>query len=248
MSPTGSLIFKPAANMTTYFTYASSLQAGDLAPGTAANAGQRLAPYRSKEYELGYKATLAKIDFTAALFRIERPFANIDPADKRLQDQRPAGQQGPGALRRRARLVTGLTLFGGVTLLDARLQHTPLAATNDKTYVGAPKVKGNLLFEYRIPAVSGLVATFDYQFSGSRAGNDTNTLLVAGYNLLDLGARYTSKIFAKPVTWRLAVDNLTDRRYWSTVAPSNLTGANTGNLSAHLGTPRTLLASVSVDL
>ena len=40
-----------------------------------------LPPYRSKEYELGYKASVAKIDLTAALFRIERPFANIDPAD-----------------------------------------------------------------------------------------------------------------------------------------------------------------------
>jgi iron complex outermembrane receptor protein len=49
------------------------------------------------------------------------------------------------------------------------------------------------------------------------------------------------------VTWRLAVDNVTDRSYWSTVAPSNLTGANTGNLLAHFGTPRTVLAAVSVD-
>jgi outer membrane receptor protein involved in Fe transport len=44
------------------------------------------------------------------------------------------------------------------------------------------------------------------------------------------------------------VDNITDRRYWSTVAPSNLTGANTGSLIGHLGSPRTVLASVSVDL
>ena len=60
--------------------------------------------------------------------------------------------------------------------------------------------------------------------------------------------RYTSKIGPAPVTWRLAVDNITDRNYWSTVAPSNLTGANTGSLVAHLGAPRTVLASVSVDL
>ena len=53
-SPTASLMFKPAPNMTAYVTYASSLQAGDLAPGTgAANAGASLRPYRSKEYEVG---------------------------------------------------------------------------------------------------------------------------------------------------------------------------------------------------
>jgi iron complex outermembrane recepter protein len=247
LSPAGSLIFKPAANMTTYFTYASSLQAGDIAPGTAANAGQGLAPYRSREYELGYKATIAKVDLTAALFRIERPFANIDPTDEvfkisGLQVNKGLELSGVGEV------IDGLTLYGGIQLLDARLEHTPLVTTNDKTYVGAPKVKGNVLLEYRIPGVAGLVATFDYQFNGTRAGDDTNSFTVAGYNLFDLGARYTSNILSKPVTWRLAVDNITDRRYWSTVAPSNLTGANTGNLIGHLGAPRTVLASVSVNL
>ncbi len=246
VSPNGSLIFKPLANMTTYFTYAKALQAGDLGPGTAANAGQSLPPYRSTEYELGYKMSLAKIDFTAALFRIERPFANIDPLDKVFKI---SGQQVNKGLELSAvgELLDGLTLYGGLTLLDARLQHTPLPATNDQIYVGAPRVKGNLLFEYRLPWLAGLVAAFDYQFSGTRPVNDTNTVTTAGYNLFDLGARYTAPLMGVQTTWRLAVNNITDRHYWSTVAPSNLTGANTGTLIAHLGSPRTVLASVSVD-
>jgi iron complex outermembrane recepter protein len=144
-------------------------------------------------------------------------------------------------------VVENLRVYGGVTLLDARLEHTPLPSTNDQIYVGAPKVKGNTLFEYSIPTVPGWVATFDWQFSGPRAADDTNSFFVAGYNLFDLGARYTSSILTKKVTWRLSVDNFTDRHYWSTVAPSNLTGANTGSLLAHFGTPRTLLAAVSFD-
>jgi iron complex outermembrane receptor protein len=63
--------------------------------------------------------------------------------------------------------------------------------------------------------------------------------------LFDVGARYASAIGNTPVTWRLAVDNVADRRYWSTVGPSDLTGANSGNLLAHLGEPRTVLASAS---
>jgi iron complex outermembrane receptor protein len=97
-----------------------------------------------------------------------------------------------------------------------------------------------------VPALAGLVAEFDYQFSGPRAGNDTNSFTVAGYNLFDLGARYTVRILKTTAVWRLAVDNITDRNYYSTVSPSNLTGANTGNLLAHLGSPRTVLASLSV--
>jgi iron complex outermembrane receptor protein len=245
VSPTGSLLFKPVCYMTTYVTFASSLQAGDLAPIGTVNSGESLSPYRSKEYEIGYKATLAKIDFTAALFRIERPFANIDPTDNVFKI---TGEQINKGLELSAvgEIIPGLTVYGGVTLLNARLENTPHLSTNDKIYVGAPKVKGNTLFEYQIPAVPGLVAIFNYQFTGPRAGNDTNTLIVAGYNLFDLGARYTSAIASLPVTWRLTVDNIADRRYWSTVAPSNLTGTNTGNLLAHFGSPRTVLASASV--
>jgi iron complex outermembrane recepter protein len=247
VSPTGSVIFKPAVNMSVYATYANSLQAGDLAPTTAVNAGESLAPYRSKEYEVGYKARLASIDLTAALFRIERPFANIDAFTKVFEI---SGQQVNRGLELSAigEVFDGLTLYGGLTLLDARLEHTPLPATNDKIYVGAPKVKGNTLFEYQVPGIAGLVATFDYQFSGTRAGNDTNSFMAPGYNLFDVGGRYSSNIMGKAVTWRLAVDNVADRRYWSTIGPSDLTGVNTGSLLAHLGAPRTVLASVSVKL
>src|SRR3984957_12272103 len=250
LSPTASLMYKPMSNMTAYATFASSLQAGDLAPsgGTPplANAGQSLPPYRSKEYEVGYKVSLDKIDLTAALFRIQRPFANINPADNAFEI---TGLQVNRGLELSAvgDVVENLRVYGGVTLLNARLEKTPLPSTNDQIYVGAPKVKGNTLFEYSIPTVPGLVATIDWHFSGPRAADATNSFFVAGYNLFDLGARYTSSILTKKVTWRLSVDNLTDRHYWSTVAPSNLTGANTGSLLAHFGTPRTLLAAVSFD-
>jgi iron complex outermembrane receptor protein len=250
LSPTASLMYKPQSNMTVYATFASSLQAGDLAPtGTnppLINAGQSLPPYRSKEYEVGYKASLAKIDFTAALFRIQRPFANVNPADNAFEISGLQVNRGV-ELSAVGEVISGLTVYGGVTLLDAKLEDTPLATTNDKIYVGAPKLKGNTLFEYHFPAVQGLVASFDWQFSGPRAANDTNSFFVAGYNLFDLGARYTSTVLTKSVTWRLAVDNVADKHYWSTVAPSNLTGANTGNLLAHFGSPRTVLASASID-
>jgi iron complex outermembrane receptor protein len=248
LSPTASLMYKPVSNMTVYATFASSLQAGDLAPsGTGlVNAGQSLAPYRSKEYEVGYKASLAKIDFTAALFRIQRPFANINLADNAFEI---SGLQVNRGLELSAvgEVIQGLTVYGGVTFLDAKLENTPLTTTNDKIYVGAPKVKGNTLVEYHFPAIPGLVTSIDWQFSGPRAANDTNSFFVAGYNLFDVGARYTSTVLTKSVTWRLAVDNVADKHYWSTVAPSNLTGTNTGNLLAHFGSPRTVLASVSMD-
>ncbi len=246
LSPTASLIYKPQKNITTYVPYASSLQAGDVAPGTAANAGAGLAPYRSKQIETGLKVSLGNIDFTAAVFRIQRPFANVDTNDNIFKisgDQVNTGLEFTAV----GQVLDHLTVYGGLTLLNAELQDTGHASTNDMQFVGAPKYKGNVLFEYSVPGIEGLVASVDWQYSGKRAGNDTNSFYVDGYNLFDIGARYTTKMWGKNVVWRLAVDNLTDKHYWSTVAPSNITGANKGNLLAHLGLPRTVLASATID-
>jgi iron complex outermembrane receptor protein len=245
LSPAGSLIFNPMSNQTVYATFASSLQAGDLAPTGTVNSGESLAPYRSKEYEVGYKASIDKVNLTAAIFRIQRPFANINLADNVFEI---TGEQVNRGLELSAvgEVIQNVTVYGGITFLNARLENTPLASTNDKMFVGAPKVKGNVLVEYHVPTLPGLTAIVDYQFTGPRAGDDSNSFTVAGYNLFDLGARYSSTIKGMAVTWRLAVNNIADRHYWSTVGPSDLTGANTGSLLAHLGSPRTVLASASM--
>src|SRR5690606_27195154 len=54
-SPLGSIMFKPGENVTTYVTYANSLQQGDSAPAGTVNQGEALAPFRSNQYELGAK-------------------------------------------------------------------------------------------------------------------------------------------------------------------------------------------------
>lgn len=245
-SPSASLMYKPRSDMTAYLTYASSLQAGDTAPGTAANAGVSLAPYRSKEIEAGFKASLHDLDFYAALFRIERPFANTDTADnvfKITGTQVNTGLE----LSLVGKVVPSLTVYGGFTILNARLNDTGNPATDGKWFVGQPKYKGNVLLEYRVPGLPGFTAIADWYYSSQRAGNDTNSFFSPSFNVFDVGARYASTIAGQPALWRLTVNNAGDERYWSTIAPSNLTGTNTGNMVAHLGAPRTVSASVSID-
>jgi iron complex outermembrane receptor protein len=245
-SPAFSLIFKPDEDITTYLTYARSLRRRPR-PRHRRQCGYRPPGLPQHGVRDRLQGALLRHRCHGGTVSHRAPPCQHRLDDPRLRDQRPAGQQGL-ELSAIGEIAQGLKVYGGVTLLNARLEHTPLVATNDKLYVGAPKVKGNTLFEYDIPGINGLVASFDYQFSTDRAGDDTNSLFVAGYNLFDLGARYTTRLFGKAATLRLSVDNLTDRHYWSTIAPSNLTGANTGNLVAHLGAPRTVLAGVSVDL
>ena len=95
----------------------------------------------------------------------------------------------------------GLTVYGGVTLSNARHDDTGLASTDDKTFTSARQRSraNSRLFEYQIPGIQGLVAIFDWQFTGPRPGiRHQIRFKVAGYNLFDLGARYPRPICDSP--------------------------------------------------
>jgi iron complex outermembrane receptor protein len=91
VSPTASVLYKPRPNQTAYVTWTDGIQAPDTAPGDTIststppkpatnvyiyNASEALAPYRSTEVEMGYKVESQRMNFSADVFRIRRPFAN----------------------------------------------------------------------------------------------------------------------------------------------------------------------------
>ncbi len=106
-----------------YATWGSSLQQGDVAPGTAVNAGQALAPYRTHQQEIGYKISLPSLDFSTAWFRLERPFANLDPADNVFRISGDQLNYGIEAMVT-GRVGTRLTTYGGFTVLDPKMTNT----------------------------------------------------------------------------------------------------------------------------
>lgn len=247
VSPTVALMYKPRADMTTYVAYADSLQQGATAPDTGvANPGETLSPYRSEQWEAGFKYAGGGYDAGVALFRVERPFAYADEQDNVFREQGLQVNHGL-ELTLSGDLASGLSAFGGVTLLDPRLRDTVKASTADKRVVGAPKVQANVLLEYAVPGVSGLVVSGNAHYTGKRAANDTNSVWVDSYATLDLGARYSSRLMGRKVVWRLGVNNVTDKRYWASIFPGNVNGTD-GGANAFLGTPREVRASVSIDL
>ncbi len=183
---------------------------------------------------------------SAAIFRLERPFAVVDPGDNVFKIS--GNQVNTGAeFLAIGEVARGTRLYGGVTFIDAKMEDTGVAATDGKRYVGIPKVHSNFLVEYDVAGLPGLTGIFDWQYNSNRAANDTNTTFASSFNTFDLGARYRTKLWGRDTTWRAAVQNLADERYWSSVNPSNITGTNRGNMVAHLGAPRTFSASVTMD-
>ncbi|WP_321815393.1 MULTISPECIES: TonB-dependent siderophore receptor [unclassified Paraburkholderia] len=247
LSGAASLIFKPRENQSLYVTYADSLQQGDTAPAGSTNAGNILDPYRSKQWEVGYKLALARMNASVAAFRITRPYAYT------LADG-TYGTAGNQVNRGIEVMLDGnatrdLTVFGGFTWLDPRLFDTGNASTEGKRIVGLPEFALNVLMQYRIEQVPGLFTNLNVHYVGSRPTDNANNWSVGSYTTLDLGVGYLADIFDRAVTFRLSVDNVTNRHYWTNIVPGGLNGyTGSGNATASLGAPRTITASVEFDL
>jgi iron complex outermembrane receptor protein len=247
LSSNATLAYKPRADMNVYASYADSLQQGDSAPTGSLNVGSSLAPYRSKQWELGYKAMVGKVQAGAALFRIERPYALVDTDNvfKNIGSQVNKGLE----LTASGAATSHLAIYGGITWLDPRVFDTGSAATEGKDVLGLSRLVGSILFDYSVPAVRGLSVNLFVNHTSSMPGDNANSYQVDGRNVVDLGARYQRPIFGRGATWLLAVKNVGNERYWANITPSGQNGyTGAGNGTGTLGAPRTERLSLQMDL
>jgi iron complex outermembrane receptor protein len=265
VSPTASIGFRPRGDMTIYATFADSIQAPDIAAANSGslvivNANQALPPYRSKEGEVGYKARFRRINFSTAMFRVDRPFANyvanvVNPVcgtqsgTANCEVYRITGDQVTYGVESMlsGRVFERLMVTGGLEVLNPKLTDTGIAATNNRIFVGMPAYKSNILAEYHLPILTGAFFTWDWQHVGRRPIDDINSAYTPQYNLFDFGLRYTTKIVGRVTTFRVTVNNATNVHYWSTLGPGSITGQSSGSYLAHLGDPLLVTASMRYE-
>ncbi len=250
-SPTTSLIYHPFEGHTAYFTWARSLQAGDTAPAMGVlNPNQVMAPYRSEEYEVGYKVKFNQLWLNVAAFRMTRPFAFINQTTNIFSvagTQRNYGVE----FQVSGQIYDNLSILGGVTWLDAQLGKTGNITTSHKQIVGVPPVQTNFLVDYRLPlprdhVLYGMAFNITLHYTDRRAANNYNTSFAKGYFTADLGTRYAFHIYKIPFAARFNVENITNKHYWLSIYPTSINGG-TANNSAYAGLPRTYHFSLAVD-
>jgi iron complex outermembrane receptor protein len=230
------VVVKPWEDVSLYYNYVEGLSKGDIAPGSAANAGETFAPYESKQHEIGVKYEHGTFMTTLALFQIEKPSGEIGAGNvfSVQAEQRNRGVE----LSMFGEVAPGTRLMGGVTLLDGELTDSATAANRGNKPVGVPDVQANLWAEYDTPWLEGFTLTSGAIYTDSQYVNQANTQELASWTRFDAGARYAIKIEGRPTTFRATVQNVFDREYWSGVA-------SYGAFSA--GYPRTLQLSATVD-
>ena len=247
LSPNLALMYKITPSVMAYISYADSLEQGGTAPTGQGvkNEGTTLDPYRSEQYEIGLKADVNGMNLGAALFRLKRPFAYVDPDDMVYKEQGDQLNKGL-ELTASGNLWQGLNVYSGVTFLDPKLKNTVSEDTSNKRVVGVPKVQSNLLVEYNLPSMPELVYSANLHYTGKRAANNTNSTWAGSYTTLDLGTRYSTRISNVPATLRLVVNNVTNERYWASIFPGDTDGSGS-SASAFAGTAREVRASVTFD-
>ncbi|WP_158808187.1 TonB-dependent siderophore receptor [Beijerinckia sp. L45] len=249
VSPTESLIYTPTSKLTTYFTYASSIEQGDQAGATGlTNNNAILAPYHDTNYEVGAKyAVFDDFLVTLAGFRMTRPYAATITANGLSTFQVEGQQRNYGVeLFGQGNITHELSVLGGVTYIDARLQNSGLAATNNSMIVGVPHWKTDINMDYHPDFFHGAALTGTVHYESDRAANNTNLSYADSFATLDLGARYSTTYNSHHATLRFQVINVTNTFYYSSIADGNIVGSASAN-TAYFGTPRTFQASLEVD-
>ena len=238
-SPLLAAVYKVDKGLSVYANYVEGLSQGQTAPSTATNRGEMLAPYVSKQKEVGIKFDAGRVGGSVALFSTTKPRAFLNAANLFSTSGKDRHQGIELAVQGEA--TKGLRLLGGLTWLDAKQLTTGAASTDGQRVIGVPKLQANLGAEWDVPGVPGLAVDGRWVHTGASYANATNTLRVPGWNRLDVGARYMTEVQGKLVTLRARIDNLTNRNYWASV------GGYPGSGYLVVGAPRTLSLSVSVD-
>ncbi|EFQ64074.1 TonB-dependent siderophore receptor [Pseudomonas fluorescens WH6] len=152
-TPLLGVVVKPWDDVSLYYNYVEGLSKGDIAPGTASNAGETFAPYESKQHELGVKYEHGTFMTSVALFQIEKPSGELgaNGVYSVQAEQRNRGVE----LSVYGEVAPGTRLMGGVTFLDGELTKSATAANRGNKPVGVPDIQANLWAEYDTPWLEG---------------------------------------------------------------------------------------------
>lgn len=108
-----------------------------------------------------------------------------------------------------------LRLAGGVTYLDARIVRA--AENAGRRIPGIGVWRYSLFADWRTPFDDALHVTGGIQGDSRKFVTFANDLSLPGYVLFELGARYRFDIGQRPLTARIGVQNLLDKRYFESV-------------------------------
>jgi iron complex outermembrane receptor protein len=259
-STAGSAVIKPLGDdqLSIYASYIEALETTPAAPSTASNFPFQPAPTPSFEREAGvkyqpWKGLLAQVSY----FNISRGNAVVDGNNN-------YGLNGRAKFDGVEASITGevtddfSVAVSGMILMAKVVSGTPTCGpgtalgtlgggckTFTPTLIGlnvdnTAKSYGSVFAQYKLGGLfsdlEGFAVNGGLYYVGARYINPLNEARVSDYALIDLGASYSTDVFAYPLTFRLNARNVGNRRYWAATSANLLAAGQPADVEFSLET------------
>jgi iron complex outermembrane receptor protein len=231
--------FNPINALTLYGNYGVLLSLGPQAPFWAGS--YYLPAFYTRQAEVGAKyEPTQRILLTADWFHMRAPFfypmAIDNVGDQSFVSEGRETHDGV-ELNAEGKAASWLRLTASLAGIRAISDKTGTPAYDDKQVINVPHLRTTAFADIALPHAHGLHLMPGWSYTSSKDATRDDAVSVPGYNIFNLGARYTPGGEQGRVTLRLYADNITDKRYWKD------TGANYGDTFIHLGAPTTVRLS-----
>jgi iron complex outermembrane receptor protein len=252
--PQYAITYNPVNDLTLYGNYGVMLSLGPQAGSWTGltNANDFLNPFFTRQAEIGAKYELGhRILMSTALFHMRAPFfypnnlgAGANCFGNTTTAQEPFCFESEGRethngieLNAEGKATSWMQLSASATAMKAVSTDTGTPTFDNKQVLNAPHLRTALFADLLLPHAHGLHLMPGWSYSGRKEATRDDAVSVSGYNLFNLGARYTPGGERGKVTLRIYADNIADKRYWKD------TGASLGDTFIHLGAPATVRLS-----
>ncbi|MFC3902704.1 iron complex outermembrane recepter protein [Acinetobacter marinus] len=238
VSPSAAIVVKPfGEDFSIYTSYVEGLTNGGTVGSAYVNEGEVLDPYVTKQYEVGAKYQSGSWLNTLAIYQIEKAASLVETrsdGDYLTQDGEQRSRGVEWTLT--GDITRDLSILGSLAYIDA--EYTKAASNEGNDVLGIPHFTAGLTLNYDIPFVEGLSVNTHATYVGEQYLNQANTIKLPDYTIVDLGAKYETSLGGVGTTFRVGVDNITDKNYWAGVF---------GNNYAIIGEGRTYTAGVTFN-
>ncbi|QCO20018.1 TonB-dependent siderophore receptor [Acinetobacter cumulans] len=236
VSPSLGVVVKPwGEDISVYASYVEGLSQGSMVTSTVdANFGKTFAPFETKQYEIGAKYQHGSWLHTLSAYKIEKPSTiTSEYSDSNnpsiTQITTDGGETTSKGMEYgfSGNVTDDVIIWGNLAYIDVKYTKNTTANIVGKTVEGQPEFTAGLGVEYKLP-VDGLSINARGNYVDNQYLNNTNTLELPDYALLDVGAKYKTNIGGVDTTFRANVDNVTNEKYWAGVFNSGYTTIGSG--------------------
>lgn len=208
------LALTPTNRLTLYAAITRGIEESGVAPSNAVNRGEALPALCTRQYEFGARYVIGDWRFVAAVFDIAKPYFEIDSNDGAYKQLGSVTHRGvEGSLS--AKPLSGLNVVVGAVVLRPRVSgQAVIDGRLGRRPIGRTGLLVDAAIDYQLAALPGFSLDARIIHEGGRIANAADTLSIPVRTVVDLGARYRTKIGGVPTMFRAQVRNVGDVFGW----------------------------------